>query len=114
MRHAARGLFLALSVLAFPVAAMAQTPDAAASSGEDEHPLLPPGDGRDLMIRTCSACHSPERAANERRSLADFEALMVEMQGNGLTAPDDDLEKIAQYLAKSFPPSLPPPAKPIP
>ena len=92
-------------------AAAAQTPPPA---GQDDHPLLPPGEGRDLMIRTCSACHSPERAANERRDLADFEALMAEMQGNGLNASDEDLETIAKYLAKSFPPSLPKPAKPIP
>ena len=84
------------------------------ASDPDEHAELPAGEGRDLMIRTCSACHSPERAANERRSLADFEALMVEMQGNGLNASDADLETIAQYLAKSFPPSLPKPAKPFP
>jgi competence protein ComEA len=102
----------ALLLLA-PGPGLAQTPDAAAS-GQDEHPLLPPGDGRDLMIRTCSACHSPERAANERRNLEDFEALMVEMQGNGLTASDTDLDTIAHYLASVFPPSLPKPAKPIP
>ena len=113
MRHAVNGICLALLVLASPLAAVAQTPDAGPTADGD-HPLLPPGEGRDLMIRTCSTCHSPERAANERRNLADFEALMVEMQGNGLNAPDQDLETIAQYLAKSFPPSLPKPAKPIP
>lgn len=103
----------AFAVLLMGAGSAAAQAQGAASSG-DEHPLLPPGEGRELMIRTCSPCHSPERAANERRNLADFEALMVEMQGNGLNAPDDDLEKIAQYLAKAFPPSLPPPAKPIP
>jgi mono/diheme cytochrome c family protein len=74
---------------------------------QDDHPKLPPGEGRDLMITTCSQCHDPERAATQRRDLAGFQDLMVEMQGNGLTAPQSDLDTIAQYLAKSFPPSLP-------
>ena len=74
---------------------------------QDDHPKLPPGEGRDLMITTCSQCHDPERAATQRRDLAGFQDLMVEMQGNGLTAPQGDLDTIAQYLAKSFPPSLP-------
>jgi hypothetical protein len=78
---------------------------------KDEHPLLPPGEGRDLMIRICSQCHDPDRAAKERRTLEDFQALMAEMQGNGLTAPEDDLDKIARYLANAFPPSLPLPGK---
>ena len=74
---------------------------------QDDHPKLPLGEGRDLMISTCSQCHDPERAATQRRDLAGFQDLMVEMQGNGLTAPQGDLDTIAQYLAKSFPPSLP-------
>jgi len=74
---------------------------------QDDHPKLPPGEGRDLMIITCSQCHDPERAATQRRDLAGFQDLMVEMQGNGLTAQQGDLDTIAQYLAKSFPPSLP-------
>jgi hypothetical protein len=84
----------------------------ATSSDPDEHPLLPPGEGRDLMIRTCSACHDPERAAKERRNLVDFQALIVEMEGNGLQASEADLDMIAHYLANSFPPSLPMVASP--
>jgi mono/diheme cytochrome c family protein len=80
---------------------------AAAAQAQDEHPKLPPGEGRDLMITTCSQCHDPERAATQRRDLAGFQALMEQMKGNGLEAPQGDLDIIAQYLAKSFPPSLP-------
>ena len=80
---------------------------AAPALAQDEHPKLPAGEGRDLMIKTCSQCHDPERAATQRRDLAGFQDLMVEMQGNGLDAPQGDLDTIAQYLAKSFPPSLP-------
>jgi cytochrome c553 len=80
------------------------------AQAQDEHPQLPPGEGRDLMITTCSQCHDPERAAKQRRDLAGFQALMVQMQDNGLQAPQGDLDTIAQYLAKSFPTSLPLPA----
>ena len=27
---------------------------------KDDHPTLPPGEGRDVMIRVCSQCHQPE------------------------------------------------------
>jgi cytochrome c553 len=100
----AQGL-AAFLILGSVVAAKAQTPAA-----QDDHPQLPPGDGRDLMITTCSQCHDPERAAKQRRDLAGFQALMVQMQDNGLQAPQGDLDTIAQYLAKSFPTSLPLPA----
>jgi hypothetical protein len=111
MRYFAVARCLAVFLILAP-AAMAQAPGAAPAAGLDEHPLLPPVEGRDLMIHTCSQCHDPEKAANERRDLEDFQALMVEMQGNGLAAPQDDLDTIANYLAKSFPPSLPLPKKP--
>jgi hypothetical protein len=95
----------------FPVAqclaAVLVAASVSAAQAQDEHPKLPPGEGRDLMITTCSQCHDPERAATQRRDLAGFQALMEQMQGNGLEAPQGDLDTIAQYLAKSFPPSLP-------
>ena len=102
-------------IMAFDGIATSQTlpseNSSAPVSGQNEHPLLPPGEGRDLVIQTCSQCHDPDRVAKERRTLGDFQALMVEMQGNGLTAPEDDLDKIAHYLANAFPPSLPLPGK---
>jgi mono/diheme cytochrome c family protein len=106
MRYLAAAQWLAAFWLLLPIGAGNAQTDAA-SAGQDEHPLLPSGEGRDLMIRTCSQCHDPDRAAKERRSFADFQALMVEMQGNGLQAPDTDLDTIARYLANAFPPSLP-------
>jgi mono/diheme cytochrome c family protein len=111
MRFFAAAQCVLVLIFAYVGCAGAQTPKAFAPSAEDVHPLLPAGDGRDLMIRTCSQCHDPDRAAKERRTFPEFQDLMAEMQTNGLQASDADLDAIAHYLANSFPPSLPlPPA----
>ena len=126
-RFALAGIFAILSTLTFFGCANAQdapaapagppggslAPAAAAPAGgaalaaDDPYKRLPPGEGREIMTRVCSECHDPERAADERRDLEGFQALMGEMQGNGAVATDEEFEKIAQYLAKSFPPGKP-------
>ncbi len=125
-RFALAGIFAVLSTLAFFGCANAQdapapaaaAPSAAPADGgaalaaDESYKRLPPGEGRDTKIRVCSVCHDPERAADERRDLEGFQALMSEMQGNGAAATGEEFEKIAQYLAKSFPPGKPKDAAP--
>ena len=82
----------------------------AASSGAartdapaDQYPTLPAGTGRDLVIRTCSQCHSPESASAEALDEAGWKELVDEMAGKGANASDDEFEQIVKYLVKSFP-----------
>ena len=75
------------------------------SGSVDEHPALPAGPGRDVMIRVCSQCHSPDVAADQQLDQAGWKELVDQMAGRGASATEAEFEEIVQYLAKAFPPS---------
>jgi cytochrome c553 len=108
-----RRFFLAMTLAGLPAPlfstdAMAATkPAPAAKSG---FALLPQGPGRDVEIRVCGQCHSPERPATQRHDLAGWNAVLDQMATNGAQASDKDFDQIAAYLTKSFPPGKPLPA----
>lgn len=65
--------------------------------------LLPPGHDRDLTIRVCSTCHSPENSATKRLSPQGWYDLVQVMSARGAVATSDEFDRITIYLAKSFP-----------
>jgi competence protein ComEA len=71
----------------------------------DEHPVLPPGPGRELMIRVCSPCHSPDLAADQQLDPEGWKSLVDQMASKGATATDEEFEEIVRYLAHAFPAS---------
>ena len=52
--------FVAAFAVSVALAASAQNGPA-----KDDHPTLPPGEGRDVMIRVCSQCHQPENVVGQ-------------------------------------------------
>ena len=76
-----------------------------ASGPADEHAALPAGPGRELTIRVCSQCHSPDNAADQHLDAAGWKSLVDEMAGRGAVATDAELDEIVRYLANAFPPS---------
>jgi quinoprotein glucose dehydrogenase len=70
---------------------------------------LPPGPGHDLTVRVCSGCHSPDLAANRHLSAQEWNSLVQSMSARGAQATDEEFNQITDYLARSFPPSAPPP-----
>ena len=92
MRHF---LLAAAVILLSTVAASAQTPEPGAR--------LPAGDGRDLVMKTCSKCHTPDIVADQTLDAAGWKELVDQMAGNGAQGSDDDFAHITDYLAKSFP-----------
>lgn len=75
----------------------------ALAQGADPGAKLPPGDGRDLVIKTCSKCHTPDIVAGQAFDPKGWQEVIDQMIGNGADASDDDFAKIVAYLAKSFP-----------
>lgn len=71
---------------------------------QDEHPTLPPGSGRDVMIRVCSVCHDPELAADQRFDKAGWKDLVDQMASKGANASEAEFAQIVEYLAAAFPP----------
>ena len=90
--------FAAAFALTTAMAATAQD-----GGGQDSHPKLPAGEGRDLMIRVCSQCHAPEQAADQQLDKAGWKDLVDQMASKGADATDEEFEKIVQYLAAAFP-----------
>ena len=64
---------------------------------------LPPGAGRETVIRVCSGCHSPDVVASQHLSPEEWYDLVQVMAGRGATATDAEFNQITVYLAKSFP-----------
>jgi mono/diheme cytochrome c family protein len=69
----------------------------------DDYKSLPDGAGRDVMVRVCSQCHSPEIAANQKLDAAGWKDLVNQMANNGATATDAEFDTITKYLTASFP-----------
>jgi competence protein ComEA len=63
---------------------------------------LPDAPGKDVMIRVCSQCHEPQRAASVRLTRDAWEAVLEKMVGLGMRASDDELAQILEYLAENF------------
>lgn len=69
----------------------------------DDYAALPAGPGRDVTVKVCSQCHSPELAAAQKMDQAGWKALVDQMASNGAQASDADFDTITKYLAASFP-----------
>ena len=91
--------FAALFILAIGLSASAQN-----SSGKaDEHPTLPAGPGRDVMIRVCSQCHEPEMAADQEFDEPGWKSVVDQMAGKGANATEAEFDQIVHYLANAVP-----------
>ena len=69
----------------------------------DDFKSLPEGPGRDVMVRVCAQCHSPEIAAQQKLDEQGWKDLVNQMANNGANASDAEFDTIAKYLATAFP-----------
>ena len=70
---------------------------------DDDFKSLPAGAGRDVMVKVCSQCHSPEIAAQQNLDAQGWKDLVNQMANNGANATDAEFDTIAKYLATAFP-----------
>ncbi|MGC4080621.1 MAG: cytochrome c [Vicinamibacterales bacterium] len=95
--------FATALLLSAGLSASARAGNPQAGGGQDAHPALPAGDGRDVMIRVCSKCHDPELAADQQFDEAGWKALVDQMASKGAEATEDEFAQIVRYLTKAFP-----------
>jgi len=69
----------------------------------DDHPSLPDGPGRDVMIRVCSKCHAPELAASQELDKEGWKSLVDQMASKGAEATEPEFDQIVSYLSGAFP-----------
>jgi cytochrome c553 len=98
-----RFVFAAAGFFLLTLAAAAQMPPAA-PPGVEPGAKLPPGEGREAVMRVCSKCHDPSNAATEDLDAAGWKDLVDQMAANGAQGSDADFVAIAAYLTKAFPP----------
>jgi len=98
-----RQVFAAAGFFLLTLAAAAQTPPPPAANGAVPGAKLPPGEGRDVVMRVCSKCHDPSNAAEQDLDGAGWKDLVNQMAANGAQGSDADFDAIAAYLTKAFP-----------
>ncbi|MEO8099160.1 MAG: hypothetical protein ABI811_15760 [Acidobacteriota bacterium] len=74
---------------------------------------LPAGEGKDLVASQCASCHGLEQVTAHRDSKDGWDGVVGYMVSRGMSATNDEVKIIVDYLAKSFP-SPPPAPKPVP
>lgn len=89
--------------LAVPAVLPAQTTAASQLAPQPAYQQLPPGNGRDLTIRVCSRCHSPEVSATRRLTPQEWYNVVQIMSARGAVATEAEFDQITRYLAESFP-----------
>ena len=63
---------------------------------------LPDGPGKDLVSKTCSACHTTDNFTNKRHTREDWKTVVNTMIGYGAELTDEQVEIVVSYLAKNF------------
>jgi competence protein ComEA len=96
-------LILTAALLAFSAPAFA-----------DDFPALPAGPGRDVTVKVCAQCHSPEIVASQKMDQAGWKAIVDQMASNGAQATDAEFDTITKYLTASFPAGAAAPAAAAP
>ena len=63
---------------------------------------LPPGLGRDTLVRVCSDCHGVDLIEGQRRTRGQWKELVDDMVARGANATDDDTKAVINYLATAM------------
>lgn len=84
--------------------AQAPAPAKPATTAE-KYPELPPGAGKETLIRICSKCHSPDNVMANGQDQQGWENTISKMATFGAVGTDDEFSAILDYLVKNFPPS---------
>jgi hypothetical protein len=75
---------------------------AAAGNGSSVFPAAPE---RDLVVRTCTACHAPELVIAKPHTPEEWDDIIAKMVDRGAQANDTEQQQILAYLVRFFGPS---------
>jgi competence protein ComEA len=112
-RSATMVAVLALAACTSFASAQGPGPAAGVPPPQATHPHsteLPPGAGKDTVMRVCSKCHSPNILVANPRDRQGWEDTITKMSGLGAMATDDEFTEILEYLAKNVTPTSAPAA----
>ena len=89
-------------VLAGGLGAMTRTPQEAPPAVVVASNVLPEGAGREMTQRVCGQCHSVGMFATQRHTQDEWNQVISRMMAKGMTAPEDDLYEISDYLVEKL------------
>ena len=61
---------------------------------------LPDGTGKMVTARVCGECHTVEKFAAEKKTRAEWDAVITKMSDEGLEITEDEYNTVIAYLAK--------------
>ncbi len=64
--------------------------------------VLPAGDNRNLVVRTCAVCHPIDLVVARPRTQDEWDMLISRMVDHGAKATDDEQQLIFEYLVTHF------------
>jgi quinoprotein glucose dehydrogenase len=64
---------------------------------------LPNGDGKAVVLATCTKCHGTGNFTSIRMSREGWEDEVNSMRAKGAVGTDDDFKKVIDYLTRTFP-----------
>jgi hypothetical protein len=83
-------------------ATRAEEPAESTGNGSSVFPAAPE---RDLVVRTCTACHAPELVIAKRHTAEEWDDIIAKMVDRGAQANDTEQQQILAYLVRFFGPS---------
>lgn len=110
----ASAFFLVLATTTMPAQQEPTPPESAARNPLEEDvakdPVLPAGDGRDLVSKTCSQCHLLGVVTRHHEDEARWKRYMDDMVLRGMQMTPADAKTVVQYLTKNYAPAPSSPA----
>lgn len=89
-----------------PAAPPATSPDAprATAASQPKPVELPEGDGKPIATEYCQDCHRLTNITRAHKSAEDWQETVQTMMDRGARLPQENVDTLVKYLAKSFPP----------
>jgi hypothetical protein len=72
---------------------------------EDYKSMLPPGEGKEMVVELCNTCHNLQKVVTSRKTDKEWERSVYDMVSRGAQIFPEEVDQIVKYLAKSFPPN---------
>jgi cytochrome c5 len=66
---------------------------------------FPPGPARDLVMKTCSACHDLDQVLAAKGTREAWDGALKEMESYGMQVTAEERQLILDYLVAAFPDS---------
>jgi competence ComEA-like helix-hairpin-helix protein len=63
---------------------------------------FPDGPAKEYVNKICLQCHPPAQLLNQKKTESDWKATVARMATKGVSAPTEQFDAIAEYMAKNF------------